>query len=139
MSAVDEDLFGRRNVKVKKTRKEKREEKRMREQLLVVTEKEKEEEKVETSDLQESVDKALESSPKLGGDSIVRHELDVSAENLRTWQAEDNTLKDIWEAVRKCEAKKGIGFSLTMACSFDGGFLKVGEGKEVKKWLWSNW
>ncbi len=75
---MSEDLFGKSNVKVKKTRKEKREEKRMREQLLVVTEKEKEEEKVETSNLQESVDKALESSPKLGSDS------------LRTWQAEDN-------------------------------------------------
>ncbi len=93
---------------VRKTRKEKREEKRRREQLLVVTEKEKE--KVETSDQQESADKALESSQKLGGDSIVGHEPDVSAENLRTWQAEDNTLKDIWEAVRKCEANKGIGF-----------------------------
>ena len=45
-----------------------------------------------------------------GEKGVVWHELDVSAEDLKVWQAGDTTLKDVWEAVGKCEAKKGMGF-----------------------------
>ena len=34
----------------------------------------------------------------------------MSAEELKEWQANDESLKDVREAVQKCEAKEGVGF-----------------------------
>ena len=39
-----------------------------------------------------------------------RHELDVSAVDMKAWQREDATLKEIWEVVHRCEVRKGIDF-----------------------------
>ena len=94
MREIDDDLFGRSKVKERKTRSEKREEKRRREQLQVDLEGE-EEESAEVQELD---------------DDVNQHELDISAEELKTLQTIDVTLRSVRDAVKTCEAEQGIGF-----------------------------
>lgn len=94
MEELDEDLFGVSKEKVRKTKKEKRAEKQRRQQLQV---KEIEEE-VQTNDEED------------GKDSIVRHELDISSEELKILQATDPSLRSVRIAVKTQESRGGVGF-----------------------------
>ena len=50
------------------------------------------------------------SMDEVGDESVDRHILDVSTQELKEWQASDETLRDVREAVRKHEAKEGVRF-----------------------------
>ena len=41
---------------------------------------------------------------------VNQHELDISAEELKTLQTTDVTLRSVRDAVKTCEAEQGIGF-----------------------------
>ena len=51
------------------------------------------------------------SSGKAGGQDIVWHELDVSAQQLKSWKASADSLKEIRQAVESCDAEYCIFFS----------------------------
>ena len=116
MREIDDDLFGRSKVKERKTRSEKREEKRSREQLQVVLEDE--EERAEVQELD---------------DDVNQHELDISAEELKTLQTNDVTLRSVRDAVKTCEAEQGMGFFTR------DGLLYRQWVPSGKRWQWSNW
>ena len=42
-------------------------------------------------------------------ESVTKHALDMSVEELKGWQANDESLKDV-RKVEKCEAKECVGF-----------------------------
>ena len=94
-------MFGRSKEKKRKTRKEKRDERKRRCQLQVDLEKK------ESGGESESGVGGKEEVDEESIEGIPRHVLDVSAKELKDWQASDESLKEVRETVEKCEAKEG--------------------------------
>lgn len=89
MSEIDEEVYGKSKEKERKTRKEKRDERKRQGQLEVNLE-------VIGND---SSGEESETEAEKGVDGEgVRHALDVSAEELKGWQASDESLMDVREA-----------------------------------------
>ena len=95
MGCMEEEMFGKSHEKIKKTRKEKREERRRRQQL-------------ETDGGGEVEELGQPEGEATGG--VGQHELDISLQELKELQADDATLKQVWEAVERRAAVKGTGF-----------------------------
>ena len=107
MCEMDDDLFGMSKERVWKTRKEKREERQRRCQLQVDVVAGKE---GGAGEEVANMDGSTIGAREARDESVVRHGLDVSAQELKEWQASDESLKGVREAVEKCEAKEGVGF-----------------------------
>ena len=90
INSFDESLFSGGRQRRKKTRREKRMEKQRRSQLQVEVEEKKED--------------------MYTGKEARKHELDMSAEELKLSQALDPTLEDIRSAVKTRESTEGVGF-----------------------------
>lgn len=131
----DDELFSGSKDKARKSRRQKREERRRREQLQVTIEEEESPPRTQEKEnferpqqvSEDNVIVSLETSSagasgtasseagkgevaSLESSEYAGSDLDVSAEELKAWQREDATLKVVWDAVKKCEAKSGIGF-----------------------------
>ena len=89
---LDDELFGVSKAKLKKSKKEKRAEKQKRKELEIVE---------EQTDDEEGKEK---------DDSIVRHKLDISSEELKVFQATDPSLRSARIAVKTQESMEGTGF-----------------------------
>ena len=92
MEKLDEEMFSKSKVK-KKSRKEKRAEKWRREEL----------------DMTENYGNE-ERQSKLKKTDVDKHELDITAEEMKMLQATDPTLRDVRLAVKEQESKGGVGF-----------------------------
>ena len=121
MSELDGVLFGKSKEKARKTRSGKRQERQRRGQLQVDLE----------ADGSDGGDDETGWS-ELGGEGIV---LVVSAQELKEWQASDEALRMVREAVQNVRLRKVLGFSLGIACYIGSGYHLV----EGKRWQWSNW
>lgn len=99
MGQMDEELFGCSKEKIKKTRREKCMESRQREKLQVNQNVHKE----------TSVEKKIDSIRE-ANQSTNKHELDISAEEMKILQSTDPTLRDVRIAVKENAAREGTGF-----------------------------
>ena len=107
MGKMEDELFGSGREKVWNTRKEKREQRQRRCQLQVDVVAGKE---GGAGEEVANMDGSAVGSREARDESIVRQGLDVSAQELKEWQASDESLKGVREAVEKCEAKEGVEF-----------------------------
>ncbi len=92
MKQIDDKIFGQSKEKVKKTKNEKRTEKRKKEQLEIH----------EAGSGDDEVQCPVADTEK--------HELDISMEGMKELKATDPTLRDVRIAVKEKESQEGVGF-----------------------------